>query len=365
MAVPATTGVLRTKVSDMEIGDYIVASASLEVSGTPLNRIYDLGTSGIVNITNAYQESYTGFAAPQSKNPIYYFIKCAKGLLIADRVVQHSLTWDATNTGKLIQGLPWDNGNIIPTMTSNTAPSGVASASDGQSAAYRLFDKVTNAIGRIASTSGWWSYLFPSPTVIRGYAFRGSIASSTNNPKNWTFEGSNDGVTWQVLDTRTNMTYSADYERKMFVLQNKASFTYYRMNISQVNGGTSIDMAELEMMDTAGIIRSLTGGVAYADANGNSSNSNLSLGAFPTNNEWEKYIVNFPIDKIQSGKTLDDVFHWSGIYTWCQDTPALAISPSTSRRARGNSSSSWTANNTSSASNVAYGFRPVFEYKEE
>jgi hypothetical protein len=38
---------------------------------------------------------------------------------------------------------------------------------------------------------------------------------------------------------------------------------------------------------------SLSGGCAFADANGNMSTTNQSKYGFPTNNEWDKYIMNY------------------------------------------------------------------------
>ena len=219
MPMPLTTGQLRTKVSDMQIGDYIVCKyvATANAVGT----FSELGTSVATEI------ALTGSNVP---NGAFYFVKTAKGLLIADRVVQHSFTWDVMNTGKIIQGRP------------------------------------------------------------------------------------------ATLGT------------------------------------------------TTGKIRSLTGGVAFADANGNRSTSttDLGFGGFPKNNEWDRFIVNFPKDMIQSGKTLDDVFHSKiDLQTWCQDTPILALFSATNKIRRGyNAYASLNGGGVSSTNVTTTGFRPVFEYKE-
>lgn len=80
----------------------------------------------------------------------------------------------------------------------------------------------------------------------------------------------------------------------------------------ELNVGRVIQGKPLLFDNTKGIIRSLTGGVAYAAENGNRSYSEDEgggirgevYGACSTNNEWEKYIVNFPLDKVQEGKTV-------------------------------------------------------------
>lgn len=142
------------------------------------------------------------------------------------------------------------------------------------------------------------------------------------------------------------------------------------------NGLKWIQGTPLKLYGVDGILRSLTGGVAYADENGNRSMTNLNKGCFPTNNEWDKYIINFPISKIQSGKSLEDIWHYFDIYTWTQDTASNGIYISSS------GTSSATVNSTfrtmrgksgiwgdfgirqSSNSGSDAGLRPVFEWRE-
>ncbi|OME55362.1 hypothetical protein BSK59_12850, partial [Paenibacillus odorifer] len=140
MGFPATTGSLKTKVSDMKLGDYIICKY-FAVSSGAVGVFNELGTSIATEIP------VSGSATP---NGSFYLVKVDKGLLAADRVIQHLISWDALNAGKLIQGVPWDN-SIIPAMTSYTAPNGIVSASSEYSGypAWYAFDR--------ASTSSWIS----------------------------------------------------------------------------------------------------------------------------------------------------------------------------------------------------------------
>jgi hypothetical protein len=366
MAVPATTGVLRTKVSDMEIGDYI----KYQFNATP-----QVITSLLVGneVTATTEGSVLGQAYGADNTFFGYMVKVAKGLLVCDRVTSYNISWDTLNSIKRIQGIPYDAGNIIPTMTSNTAPSGVASAS-GFSSGYepwRAFDKTTPSAWLVDPPQSWLSYQFTSAKNIKKYIITGvdsTVApnhSLNRNPKAWTFEGSNDGTNWKILDARENKTWN-NAEKKSFNINNNESFLYYRINVSSNVGGTAdthLVVTELEMFETAGIIRSLTGGVAYADANGNKSTTDLGKGGWPVN-EWDKYISNWPIEKIQVGKTLDDVFHWNGIWSWTQDTPIIAIATNERRIIRGKTTVNNFVYDTSNSVFNVYGFRPVFEFQE-
>ncbi|OXB94739.1 hypothetical protein [Parageobacillus galactosidasius] len=235
MPVPATTGQLRTRIEDTQIGDYIKTGYFTQTSINLYGGITGAGSDippGSPYDTN--EIPLTGFGSGNTATAGYfYFIKVAKGLLIADRVIHNQISWDTLNSNKAIQGYP-------KTLT---------------------------------------------------------------------------GI--------------------------------------------------------QGIIRSLTGGVAYADANGNKSTTDQGYGGWPTNNEWDKYINRFPQELIQSGKTLDDVFHSKNIGTWTQDTPQLGIiinsssSTASDRMIRRELGAPYHIHKvTSNTSGTLIGFRPVFEYIE-
>jgi len=83
---------VRTTLASMAIGDCIVCRYTA-LSGA-VGYFSDLGTSVLAEIP------VSGSATPDGT---FYLIKVARGLLIADRVVQHSIPWNTLNTGKVIQ----------------------------------------------------------------------------------------------------------------------------------------------------------------------------------------------------------------------------------------------------------------------
>lgn len=146
--------------------------------------------------------------------------------------------------------------NLIPKMTSNTAPTGIASAStewDNQHKAFRAFNHADELYGWATNgtTSGWISYEFESSKVINKYTVlpRASFPETINEaPKDWTFEGW-DGSTWIVLDTRANIGSWVSGAKKEFVFDNSIAYKIYRMNITANNDYHSFTaIGELEMM---------------------------------------------------------------------------------------------------------------------
>jgi len=125
-----------------------------------------------------------------------------------------------------------------PIMTSNTTPSGIASASseyDSTRQAWKAFDgssATTNTwiAGAGQITNSWLAYEFATPTVVTSYTFAGSFTTDSY-PKNFTFEGWN-GSTWTVLHTvtgNTSTTYTGTFT-------NTTAYIKYRIYIT-LNGG--------------------------------------------------------------------------------------------------------------------------------
>jgi F5/8 type C domain len=400
MPVPATTGQLRTKISDMQIGDYIVCNytASSGVVGTFSNFG---GTAGA-------EIPVSGSSTP---NETFYFVKVAKGLLVADRVVQHSITWDTLNARGVIQGTPCVLSSItdaVPTMTSNNTPSGIARSDSILSLGYEPWKAFSDSVdfngsyttsgwmsgtatsGTLSTDTCWISYEFPTPKEIKGITLvQLGYNTTMYRCKDFSIQCSDDGTTWQTV---YRGIASPNYQKQLYTFNSVGAKKFWRFVIySHFSTGASaaLGIAQLELLEQVpnigqGIIRSLTGGVAYADANGNKSTTDLGYGGFPTNNEWDKFIVGFPQELIQSGKTLDDVFHWSGVATWCQDTPINGVQhPNTSSDVGQNTERTWrgyglfTGNSHVNSRNekmfgfsvsnytaTTLGFRPCFEYIE-
>lgn len=93
-------------------------------------------------------------------------------------------------------------------------------------------------------TTNWLQVRFNTAQVVRRYDLKSSDYGTTYagyTPRNWTFEGSNDGSSWTTLDTRTGEGSWTFYETRSFTFANATAYSYYRLNISDNTGslGTS------------------------------------------------------------------------------------------------------------------------------
>lgn len=148
--------------------------------------------------------------------------------------------------------------NLIPKMTSNTAPSGVARASaiyGSNYPAWKAFDKESTSEAASAwltpsgTTTGWLEYEFDESQVVNSYGiFPRENYERTHAPNTWTFEGSNNGVDYDVLDSRSNETDWVFKERKKYDFDNSVPYKMYRINITKNDGyATYTAIQELEM----------------------------------------------------------------------------------------------------------------------
>jgi hypothetical protein len=170
--------------------------------------------------------------------------------------------------------VPVANTNLIPAMTSNTAPSGTVTASAEFSysvagtpytySAWHAFDHVDQspfglndddtAISWVTGTVAfpqWVQYQFPTTKIGTGYAIirRSSSYGLDQAPKDFQLLGSNNGTTWTTLDSQTNQINWASNERRVFSFTNTTAYAYYRLNITNNNGSThSVSLGELQIL---------------------------------------------------------------------------------------------------------------------
>lgn len=164
-----------------------------------------------------------------------------------------------TSAGGLLKPTTTGGVNQVPTMSSNTAPSGVASASSvhSSSAAFRGFDGNT-AVGdgtndwlTNAVATGWLQYQFTAAKTIATYRITSGNGQAARAPRNFTLQGSNNGSSWTTIDTRTDQTgWTAGGETRTYTVASPGSYSYYRLDVTLNNGdGSWLEVAEVQLRD--------------------------------------------------------------------------------------------------------------------
>lgn len=114
-------------------------------------------------------------------------------------------------------------------------------------------DFTTTNYWSAAATTGWIGYHFAGSEkwAVVSYTLT-SGPTAERDPKNWTLQGSHDGVAWNTLDTRTGETFSSRGLTKTYTLVNAVEYEYYRVNITLNNGDANyVNVAEVELMSVS------------------------------------------------------------------------------------------------------------------
>ena len=69
----------------------------------------------------------------------------------------------------------------------------------------------------------------------------------TYSPVDWTFEGSDDGTAWTVLDTQTGQALTTDLPPTSYAVESPQAFRFYRLNIGSggINNWVSLSLVDL------------------------------------------------------------------------------------------------------------------------
>ena len=164
-----------------------------------------------------------------------------------------------TDGGKLWLTDPW---SVV--MSSNTTPANyVASASSEESSfeAYKAFNG-TNATSNdawLTSTGNLSGYLIYrdvlNSAAVTSYHLtsRNALSGGSEAPKDWTLEGSTDGISWTVLDTRVGESGWAADETRRFFIPNTSTYNYYKLNVTTINGSVNfVAVGELQLFQQTG-----------------------------------------------------------------------------------------------------------------
>lgn len=153
----------------------------------------------------------------------------------------------------------YTNGNdIVPLMNGHSYQGFTITDSGNIGIGYegwRAFDNNINTRWSAPSSSGILKVELDTAKKVSAYTIRArNDEYLIDSPKNWTFEGSNDGLTWIILDTQTNQVEWSTNQLKTFNLSYEkiAKYKYYRLNITSNQTGNNLSFSEMELLEGLG-----------------------------------------------------------------------------------------------------------------
>ena len=134
-----------------------------------------------------------------------------------------------------------------------TARSGNGSSQD----ATRAFDNSTSTKWYNFQTSGsiWIQYQFCNSAAyaVNSYSLTSANDMALRDPKTAILYGSNDGVNFATLDSRSNIVFSSRYQKQTFSISNSTAYKYYKFEFVANTGNDGLQLSEIELMSSGTI----------------------------------------------------------------------------------------------------------------
>lgn len=360
MASPLGLTVI-TDINNMQVGDCIPCRYTALTSGQA-GYFSELGTCIANEIPIA------GTATPDG---LFYFIKTDKGTLIADRVIQHSISWDTLNAANYIEGL----NTSIYNEASNKLVTSNGFAFSNETTSSMFVDGIYAGTKYAYCINYGACYAMVDLLSIRTIN-NVSVLLTTDVLTQWSGNAnvyfSENGIDFILYGSVTNTIQPSKpvLVKKTYVGNVNARYIKVTDITKGLGSYIHATINEIEINKKMAIFRSLSGGVAFADANQNTSTTDKGLGTWPTNNEWDKYIAKSDL-KGKIIKNDDNVWHWNnGNWSWCKDTPLNnvvnpyntgQVATNSFRNVRGYAN---IINGSIASSSSLLGFRPLLNYIE-
>ncbi len=112
-----------------------------------------------------------------------------------------------------------------------------------------LADDDANTKWLVFAGTGWAQYGLSAPVAVVHYALTSANDAPERDPRDWQLQGSQDGQSWTTLDTRTGETFTARFQRKEYRLANPTAYAHYRLNVTRIGGGSTLQLAGWELSD--------------------------------------------------------------------------------------------------------------------
>lgn len=218
-----TTGILAVlvEIRDNMIQGFLDIKAAFVAGFAELSANFTLAIENLnLNITNIFNKKFPDQSTPETAPP-------------------SPSPSPSPSPAPLDPILPETQNLIIPKMNSNTFAdehgTWIATGSSKYSDVFDFFHAFDRSTSDFWETNASPSYLqieIPDPKnyYVDGYIMR--ISKFTNRyAKEWTLQGSDDGKTWDDLDTQKDQNLS-DLEEHKYPLTLRKAYKYYRLNMS-------------------------------------------------------------------------------------------------------------------------------------
>ncbi len=111
----------------------------------------------------------------------------------------------------------------------------------------KAFDGSVNTKWLVFERTGWLQVRLSEPVAVVHYALTSANDAPGRDPRDWTLQGSQDGQSWTVLDTRSGEDFPDRFQTKEYRFTNPTAYSYYRLDVTANHGDSIVQLAELQL----------------------------------------------------------------------------------------------------------------------
>jgi uncharacterized protein YjbI with pentapeptide repeats len=112
----------------------------------------------------------------------------------------------------------------------------------------RAFDQSTATKWFVSgSATPWIAFRSPFPRALTSYRIGSGNDVPARDPRSWVLEGSNDGITWTAIDTRSDQVFASRQQLVTYTVAGSAPYTRYRLRVTANNGAKDFQLSELQL----------------------------------------------------------------------------------------------------------------------
>ncbi|WP_236062232.1 GH92 family glycosyl hydrolase [Actinacidiphila acididurans] len=139
-------------------------------------------------------------------------------------------------------------GNQIPKPLQDTTGPGLGTATaDNGVDASKLFDDTSTTQMTFATGTPQVTWAYRTGQQTPTY-YTLTSGASAGDPQDWKLQGSNDGITWTTVDSRSGEVFPWRNQTRPFQISDPGQFSQFRLVVTKTAGAARTNLAEIELL---------------------------------------------------------------------------------------------------------------------
>lgn len=174
-----------------------------------------------------------------------------------------------------------DGGNVSAEYSDSPANEGIS----------KLIDNSNNSKYLTFHANAWVQYHATKAYIVTEYRITSANDAEARDPYSWTLSGSNDGVNFSQIDSRSGQNFANRFQTNVYTFTNSTAYTYYRLDMNN-NSGSILQLAELELFGEIPVVeQEITNDGGLVSAEYNDSPANEGISKLIDNSSSSKYLT--------------------------------------------------------------------------